>query len=99
MKDTSLHPHVIPCSRKKYSCAECVTRQVSEWRKGRVIDLDEQNKVLTVEPWPDSSVHPLTGPRQPSPTGHETWSELDALQPVRCIRTLNFVAASLHGPL
>lgn len=65
------------------SAVDSVSRQVSEWRKGRVIDLDEQNKVLTVEPWPDSSVHPVLGPRQPSPTGHESWSDLDAMHPVR----------------
>lgn len=47
-----------------------------------MIDLDEPSQVLTVEPWPDSSVHPVKGPRQPSPSGNETWSELDAMQAV-----------------
>ncbi|BDA49487.1 probable coilin at C-terminar half [Coccomyxa sp. Obi] len=51
------------------------TPQVSEWRKGRVTSLEEQGHVLSVEPWPDSSVHPVLGPRQPSPAAHDTWQQ------------------------
>ncbi|CAL8464633.1 g4168 [Coccomyxa elongata] len=49
------------------------TPQVSEWRKGRVTSLEEPGHVLTVEPWPNSSVHPVLGLRQPSPAAHDTW--------------------------
>ncbi len=53
-----------------------IAPQVSEWRKGRVTDLEEPGHVLTVEPWPDSSVHPVLGLRQPSPAAHDTWQVL-----------------------
>ncbi len=35
--------------------------QVSQWRKGRVADWQEGTQMLTVQPWPDPSMHPLKG--------------------------------------
>jgi hypothetical protein len=34
--------------------------QVSGWRLGKVLEMDEEQSILWLEPWPDPDCHPLT---------------------------------------